>query len=155
MTVAIERDREYIIRSLLHRDDAAWSKEQISYAVVAEDWAGDKSLEIVERLVRASVDVDCCNLEIVKYLVQEAGANANVGLRGAAGAGHFAIVKFLVQEAGVDANNGLRGAAGGGHFAIVKFLVHEADVDANNGVEAAGRRGHLAIVKYLVQEADQ
>ena len=102
------------------------------------------------------------NLCVVKYLVEEHGADVHVSalLYTAAENGHLDIVKYLVEEHGADvhADNeyALRWAANNGHLDVVKYLVEErgADVHAQNekAMKWAAEYGHLDVVKYLVEE---
>ncbi|KAJ5841875.1 hypothetical protein N7534_011705 [Penicillium rubens] len=99
------------------------------------------------------------HLEIVKFLVTEAGANVNMqllprsvplgqfgsALATAAFWGQIEVIKYLVQEAGADVNmpfapthpgfdafnTALETATYAGRIDVVKFLVHEAGADLN------------------------
>ncbi len=79
------------------------------------------------------------HLDLVKYLVQEAGANPN----GKDGMGHTAIL-FASRR---------------GHVSVMRWLVEAGLADINlvnhrgwNALHLASRSGHLEIVKWLVQD---
>jgi len=118
------------------------------------------------------------NLDVVKWLVQDAGANVEsqdnrwgrTPLSWAAWNGHLEVVKWLVQEAGADvdsqsASHGgrtpLSWAAENGHLEAVKFLVQEARANVERKQERGGwtplswaaKYGHLEVVKFLVWNA--
>ena len=120
------------------------------------------------------------NLEVVKFLCLEAGADVDLLLNGAhhgsalaaaAFQGHLEMVKFLCLEAGADVNllltdvygSALAAAAFQGNLEIVRFLCLEAGADVDlllNGAHcgsalaaAAAAKGNLEIVKFLCLEA--
>ena len=118
------------------------------------------------------------NLEIIKFLCLEAGADVNLllnvayyrsALAAAAAKGNLEIVKFLCLEAGADVNlllksfcgSALAAAAFQGNLEIVKFLCLEARADVNllltdlygSALAAAAAKGNLEIVKFLCLEA--
>ena len=91
-------------------------------------------------------------LELVKYLIKEQGANIildeNKALRTASCYGHLEIVKYLIEN-GADVHSfndqALRYASGYGHLEIVKYLVEQgADIR-----HFADFTRSLDIVKYL------
>ena len=116
------------------------------------------------------------NLEVVKFLCLEAGADVDLLLNGAhcgsalaaaaAAKGNLEIVKFLCLEAGADVNllltdiygSALAAAAFRGNLEIVKFLCLEAGADVNlllkssfgSALAAAAFQGNLEIVKFLL-----
>ena len=122
-------------------------------------------------------------IEIVKFLVQEAGANVNMmlqtgeygsALAAAAVFGRTETVKFLIQEVGAEVNMPLQGGRYGsalaaaaavvyGRTETVKFLVQEAGAEVNMPLQggrygsalaaAAAAFGRTETVKFLVQEA--
>jgi len=113
------------------------------------------------------------HLEVVKFLVKEAGTNVELKdkdgqtpLSLAATNGHLEIVKFLIQEGGADVESKdkilewtpLSWAAENGHLEVVKFLV-SANVQSKDSewggtpLSYAAGNGHLEVVKFLVKEA--
>jgi ankyrin repeat domain-containing protein 50 len=82
------------------------------------------------------------NMEIVKFLVQEAGAEVNMqiqcgnygsALAAAAERGDMEIVKFLVQEAGAEVNMQLQGGS------------------YSSALAAAGRFDNVQVVDFLIE----
>ena len=104
------------------------------------------------------------HLKIVKYLVEECGADVRAkndeAVRGSSICGHLEVVKYLVEKCGADArvenDEAVRWASGNGYLEIVKYLVEEcgADVRAKNDEAVRGSSvcGHLEVVKYLVEK---
>ena len=91
-------------------------------------------------------------LELVKYLIKEQGANIildeNKALRTASCYGHLEIVKYLIEN-GADVHSfndqALRYASGYGHLEIVKYLIENgADIG-----QFADYTCSFEIVKYL------
>jgi ankyrin repeat protein len=84
--------------------------------------------------------------------------NNNNALVYASWNGHLEVVKYLVEEAGanvhVDNDRVLRWASCYGNLDVVRYLVEEtgADIHAVNdyALERASYNGHLEIVKYLL-----
>jgi ankyrin repeat protein len=114
------------------------------------------------------------NLQVVKYLVEEAGADErHTGrtlmnpLMQAAGKGHTAIVQYLLDRPGTDLETrtergretALDIACYKGHLDVVELLVAAgARVDPQSrgqpaALVHAAAAGHLEVVKYLVEEA--
>ena len=105
-------------------------------------------------------------LELVKYLIKEQGANIildeNKALRTAYCYGHLEIVKCLIENgADIHSFNGsaLRYASGYGHLEVVKYLVEQgADIHYDDIIGGeywsmyAADNGHLEIVKYMIKE---
>jgi ankyrin repeat protein len=111
---------------------------------------------------------------VVKFLIQEAGADANMALDHPYGStlavaatyGRYEIVKLLVEEGKADVNSLLRGgfgsalntAASVAHIKIVEYLVREAGTDVDmqtehgTALQCAIRNGRYDIVQFLVQE---
>jgi ankyrin repeat protein len=146
-------------------------------------------LEVVKLLVAAGSSVEAQageklgplitailagHLDVVKYLVEEGGADVTraspdgrMPIMCAVMQGHAYIVEYLLGRPGVDfdamATHGeeraLTLACGMGHLAVVKLLVAAgSSVEAQAGEEvgplmAAAWGGHLHVVKYLVEEA--
>lgn len=103
------------------------------------------------------------DLEIVKYLIKEAGANVHyrddLALKAACAEGHIEIVKYLVEEEGgdiyADDNEPTRWAARKGHLEVVKYLVSKGtmyDSLLSDAVEG-NMEGNMEVIKYLVSEA--
>jgi ankyrin repeat protein len=148
-----------------------------------------KSLNVVKLLVAAGARVNAQtrdtwgaflaavvggNLQVVKYLVEEAGAderhtgpNRMTPLMHAAEKGHTAIVKYLLGRPGADLETRTEGgretaldiACRMGHLDVVKLLVAAgARVDPQSRDQAAALvsaiiNGNLQVVTYLVEEA--
>jgi ankyrin repeat protein len=113
------------------------------------------------------------HLQLVKYLVEEAGADMQrVGPHGitllmvAVGGDHADIVEYLLGRPGIDVDevgmNGERAlirACANGKLEVVKLLVAAgARIETQTGEELgplikAAFHGHLEVVKYLVEEA--
>jgi ankyrin repeat protein len=113
------------------------------------------------------------HLQVVKYLVGEAGADVrlaapdgNTPLMWAARQGHVDVVEYLLcrQDINIDAKNAkgataLDAACAQGHLEVVKLLVAAgAMVNPQHSNEwgplvSAALGGHLQVVKYLVEEA--
>jgi ankyrin repeat protein len=74
-------------------------------------------LEVVKLLVEAGVRVES----------QSSGAMG--ALASAAAKGHLHVVKYLVEEAGADVQPALASAAAKGHLHVVEYLVEEAGAD--------------------------
>ena len=92
-------------------------------------------------------------LELVKYLIKEQGANIildeNKALRTASCYGHLEIVKCLIENgADIHSFNGsaLRYASGYGHLEVVKYLVEQGAADIG---DFADFTCSFEIVKYL------
>jgi ankyrin repeat protein len=153
------------------------------------DAAKDGDIEMVKKVLRLNISTEIRDdrgwtplhvaassgrLEVVKFLVKEAGADVEAKGNGqmtpllvAARYGPLKMVKFLVQEAGADVEakddfkkTPLHFAAGYGHLEIVKFLVQEAgaDVEAKAALKMtplhfAAKYGHLEMVRFLVNAA--
>ena len=156
------------------------------------------SLEMVKELVetwKAEVDVDfedatyCCpldaatksSLEILKYLIEQAGADVNKpfkttrmsgsALAEAAIQGKMDVVEYLANEAKADINlklqyghfeNALMAAAYAKSFEVIRFFVNEKKIEVNEPVErgefgnvlaAAARGGDERTVEFLVNKA--
>ncbi|XP_076377912.1 uncharacterized protein LOC143259463 [Megalopta genalis] len=113
------------------------------------------------------------NLEIVKFLINEKGADFNAKdnegmtiLHTAAGYGNLEIVKFLINEKGADFNAKdnegmtiLHTAVKYGNLEIVKFLINKKgddfnakDINRMKILHTAARYGKLEIVKFLINE---
>ncbi|KAH6630546.1 ankyrin repeat-containing domain protein [Chaetomium sp. MPI-SDFR-AT-0129] len=119
-------------------------------------------------------------LAVVKYLIEEAGADIH-GLKGeiqeaylnAAKKGHRGIVGYLVEKVGVDLEEkshiaqeytvgwvALCYAATKGHESVVKYLMEQAgasdsekgDVGSTAACHAASE-GRIDVVKYLIEQA--
>jgi Protein kinase domain/Ankyrin repeats (3 copies)/Ankyrin repeats (many copies) len=120
--------------------------------------AQDGDIEMVKKLLRFNISTEIKDhdgwtpldyaafsghLEMVKFLVKEAGADVEskdchhyTPLYYAAMRGHLEVVKFLVKGAGADVESKecnqrtpLLCAASAGHLEVVKFLVQEAGAD--------------------------
>jgi ankyrin repeat protein len=112
-------------------------------------------------------------LEVVRFLVKEAGANVNQAASDgttplvlAAQEGQLAVVLFLAKELGADINQAkhdgatpLYIAAQKGNTAVVQYLVKECGADVNQTTDdgctplmAAVQFGQLAVVQCLVKE---
>jgi ankyrin repeat protein len=112
-------------------------------------------------------------LEVVRFLVKEAGADVNeayekgyTALYAAAQERNIAVVQCLVKELGADVNQANRDgctplyiAARKGHMAVVLCLVKECGADINRATHKgftplyiAALWGHLAVVICLVKE---
>ena len=93
--------------------------------------------------------------------------DACVALYWAAMCGHLDVVKFLVEEHGADINtmdqrghSPLHKAVINGHLEVAQYLVEQgAEADINSVVERgqtallmAARNGHVEVVKFLVEE---
>ena len=110
------------------------------------------------------------NLEVTKFLVEEAHTDANIllktgyygsALAAAAVEGDLEVVKYLVEEAQADANlllntgpygSALAAAAAGGELEVVNYLVKETQADVNLfPLDAGGRGSPLA---FAVEEGD-
>jgi ankyrin repeat protein len=115
-----------------------------------------------------------CNgqLQVVKYLVEEAGADGNragtnslTPLMYAARQGHADVVMYLLGWSGINIDAKARQmtaldiACQNGHLEVVKLLVAagarlEAQASGEEGaVASAAWGGHLQVVMYLVEEA--
>jgi ankyrin repeat protein len=112
-------------------------------------------------------------LQVVKYLVEEAGADENyrdgggwTPLMVAADAGQAAVMQYLLDRPciNIDAENergtkAIDMACRKGHVEVVKLLVaagarvHPQDSDATGALLQAVRGGKLDVVKYLVEGA--
>jgi ankyrin repeat protein len=112
-------------------------------------------------------------VEVLKYLVEEAGADESragrygqTPLMWAANKGQTDVMAYLLGRPGVDldteADNGDRAidvACLSGHLEVLKLLLTAGakyDPQASNELEAflsAALAGHLEVVKYLVEEA--
>jgi ankyrin repeat protein len=112
-------------------------------------------------------------LQVVKYLVEEAGADVRCADPGgktpfmvAAAEGYVDVVDYLRDRPGIDINTkaddgctALAYACGSGHLKVAKLLVKAgANVDPQGSDEwgalaLAASGGHLQVVKYLVEEA--
>ena len=104
------------------------------------------------------------HFEMVKYLVEERGADARAenddAVRLASKFGHLKIVKYLVEncEADIRANSdyAVRWASWNGHLQVVRYLVEQCGVDVrvenNDAVRKASAYGHFEVVKYLVEK---
>jgi ankyrin repeat protein len=109
------------------------------------------------------------NLDMVRCLVNELGADVNQGRSGGgklAGAtslmaaiygGHLNVVRCLVKDLGADVyqamNDGslpVQGAAVMGHRDILRCLVEELGADATHALSFAAQEGRLDMVRYLV-----
>ena len=100
-------------------------------------------------------------MDIVKCLVDHGAdvANNRYALGNAIKKGHLDIVKYLVEEKGANKGDALRYAASIGNLELVKYLVdHGADVNAKyrdsfgvvqTALMNAAERGHTEIAKYL------
>jgi ankyrin repeat protein len=113
------------------------------------------------------------SLQLVKYLVEEVGADVRwvdsdgkTALMWAAAKGHVDVVEYLRGRQDVDihaqtpeGHTALDGACGNGHLAVVKLLVAAgARVNPQASDEwwpllSAAIGGSLQVVKYLVEEA--
>ena len=102
------------------------------------------------------------DLAVVKYLVEQQGANIHVRrdyfLRFAAAQGHLEVVKYLVEQ-GADIHTwndeAFRGAAENGHLEVVKYLAEQgANIHTYDdcAFRWAAENGHLEVVKYLVEQ---
>jgi ankyrin repeat protein len=111
-------------------------------------------------------------LQVVKYLVEEAGADVGCTNRDgvtplieAAGKGHMDIVSYLLGRPGIDieamtakGTRALNLACYNGHLEVAKLLVAAgARVDPpalheRAALSDAALGGHLQVVKYLVEE---
>ena len=100
-------------------------------------------------------------LEIVKYLVEQGGADINFrngqALGEASYDGQLEVVKYLVGQGMNDnavVDQALMYASENGHLEVVKYLVENgADVRFADdyALRRASRNGHLEVVKYLVE----
>ena len=117
----------------------------------------------IESNYNSAVEWACQNghLEIVKYLVNEMGAdilNSNYcSLLWASEYGHLPVVKYLC-EAGVDFQMynelPIKRASQNGHYEVVKYLCElGADFRSDNDhtIRWASWSGHLPVVKYLCE----
>jgi ankyrin repeat protein len=146
------------------------------------------SLEVVKLLVKAGARVEAQagqelaglalaasrgRVEVVKYLVEEAGADVHLidskGMTlvmGAAERGHAELMAYLLGRPGIDieakteeGSRALDLACRRGHLEVVKLLVAAgADLRRQGGEEcgvltSAALGGKLDVVKYLVEEA--
>jgi ankyrin repeat protein len=109
------------------------------------------------------------HLQIVKYLVEEAGADVwHAGYRGemplmwAADNGHADVVAYLLDRPGMDMDVRQRAlgiACRNGHLQVVQLMVAagaKVELQGRVGMGAvaeAAYGGHLQIVRYLVEEA--
>ena len=112
------------------------------------------------------------NLDVVKYLIEEAKADINDRniLEAAAKNGHYEVVKYLIEKGAGNyyepgneiynerssKGNALIGAAHFGYLNIVKYLVEEGKADINyresSALLFALRNKHYDIVEYLVEK---
>jgi ankyrin repeat protein len=112
-------------------------------------------------------------LEVLRFLVKEAGANVNqtnedgcFALYVAAQRGRTAICVCLVNEFGADVNQAMPGgdtplyiAAQHGHTAVCLCLTKDLDADVNQATHEgstplciAAQQGHMSVVICLVKE---
>jgi ankyrin repeat protein len=113
------------------------------------------------------------NLDLVKYLIEEKGADFNAPDNDGKIALHFAarwakldVVKYLIEEKGADFNApdndgkiALHFAAESGELDLVKYLIEEKGADFNTPdndgetpLHSAASWGTLDVVKYLIEE---
>lgn len=103
------------------------------------------------------------NFRIVKYLIEECGADISVDnyepLCEACSTNELEIVKYIIEELGVDPNvqNGepLIRAATRGHLDLVKYLMSKGAkhyIRENFALCMAACHNRVEIVKYLVQD---
>ena len=103
------------------------------------------------------------HLEVVKYLVEECGADVranNYTVRQASAGGHLEVVKYLIEVCGADAransDYAVQLACQVGHIQIVKYFVEKCGVNARThndwAVKCASYYGHIQVVKYLVEK---
>ncbi|CAJ0837274.1 5841_t:CDS:2 [Entrophospora sp. SA101] len=107
------------------------------------------------------------HLDVVRWLVESAGAIVDLEDQTASYNGHIPVVNYLLQkDASVsqkdnDGWTSLHNASARGHLHIVKYLVESADgvdVDVGNNrnitpLMNAASKGHLDIVEYLLNYA--
>jgi ankyrin repeat protein len=113
------------------------------------------------------------HLHVVKYLVEECGADASrpdptgeLPLMFAVSEGHAEIVKYLLGRPGINVDAKIEQwgrvihiACRGGHVEVVKLLVAAGArvecqaTDEEGALMSAVLKGHLEVVKYLVEEA--
>jgi ankyrin repeat protein len=188
LIAAVKNGRADVVAYLLGRPGADIEEAQTKQGITALDFAVNSGhLEVVKVLVAAGARLEPRAgeelgalasaitggfLKVVKYLVEEAGADVthvgprgNTYLMGAAIDGRADILAYLLGRPGVSIN--ARRASGEtaidlacrkGHLEVVKLLVAAgADITPNSNqwgtLADAVAGGKLDVVKYLLEEA--
>jgi ankyrin repeat protein len=90
------------------------------------------------------------SLEIVKYLVEEKGANdLDSALYNASGNNNLEMVEYLVEAGATDLNTVLDYASRNNNLEIVKYLIEKGATHLNGALNYASDANNLKITKCL------